>query len=462
MLSRFGIHELRPVNDDILRRINPQTMVLAFAPFNAHPPTQTDNLNKARNHILARKTLLPNTKLIVRWWHDDQRSTSGMSPDDFARDFFPLHIPGTLLMPDNEAAVGAQEYPRVVAWWTRLVGLATEAGVTLAIGCTSTGNPDYPLYSEIEPLLIAMREAARKGVVHWLYANTYYDPDDAGYRYHHLDRHEREFRNVANAAKLPMPPYTTGEFAIAWNYDPLAGFRRKMGHEDYANSLATEVGRLRFPVNGYSAGAGIFDTRWKDFNFDDMVFWEEIIPILPRVPLNANQLLEQAYMDAVDRTPAPTVPYAAGDTLLITPFADNVRLRPVATTAQKEIGVITGGIPFGATFLAQQPRAINETPASRVWLKLHLLADNREGWIATDAVKVIEKVAVVVSPPPPPPVEEQKHYIQLPEILTNAPDKARFVAQLEWNAAAPNLDPDVKAFLSAIATAAKNVPIKAA
>lgn len=414
MLSRFGVHELRPVNDDILRRLNPQTMVLAFAPFNAHAPTQTDNLNKARNHILARKALLPHTKLIVRWWHDDQRSTSGMTPDEFARDFFPLHVLGTLLMPDNEAAAGVSEYPRVVAWWTRLVGLATAAGVTLAIGCMSTGNPDYPLYKHIEPLLIAMREAARdvkqddgtirKGVVHWLYANTYYDPDDAGYREHHLDRHYREFRKVANAAKLPMPPYVTGEFGIAWGYDPLAGFRRRMGFEPCANSLATEAGRLPYPVNGYGAGVGIFDDRWKDFNFDDIVFWEEIIPILPRVPLNENQRLEQSYMEAAQA--APTVPYVAGDMLLITPFSDGVNFRAQPNTTGAPITKLSGLAPFNAAFIEQQARAVGE-PSSRVWLKVRL-QDRREGWIATDAIKSIERVVVVSPPPTPAPPDAPK------------------------------------------------------
>ena len=307
MLSRIGGHEMRPVALDVLERWQPQTYVVA------RTSEHNDAWLKFKQRIDFLKALLPNTKLTQRHvmagdrdgfgtpLTDDQRS-SRYSAEQIAGLVFDYAQDGVLLMPDNEAASDKDDprvFDKVVDVWTALVNLATSQGVALAIGCKSTGTPPESQYKSYAKLLRAMRDAVRSsGVVHWLYLNAYYDPNDSGFWEHHLYRHQREIRAVAAAENLPMPPMQFGEIGIAFNYEALNGFHPRFSDEKFALSLAAISNRVDIPGNLFGQGDGIYDTRWWQFNTDRPAFWDAFLPIVARVPVDTNERLERAYVEA--------------------------------------------------------------------------------------------------------------------------------------------------------------------
>lgn len=414
MLSRIGIHELRAVNDDVLQRLSPQTMVLAFAPFSEGNAAATaDNLNKARARILQRQQLLPNTKLFIRWWDDDHRSRR-MTPEGFAK-FFALHIPGTLMLASNEDAVDQHDaavYRETVAWWTECVKLATTARVTLAVGCMATGNPDYPQYAELVPLLRAMRDAARQGVVHWFYSNAYFDPADPGYREHHLERHQREVRKVCAAHKLPVPPMAIGEFGIAYEYKALEGYKaRHLDINVYATRLCVESSRMDVPVNVYAAGDGILDARWAKFNIDHPDFWSIVIQGAKRVADDSNSKLERRYMDEARATIPPLISeppdgftWGLDTPKFITPKPEGANIRRAPdVNAPRILGI-------GERMKVKMfPNAWTNPDDKQVWRRI-ILASGTTGFVAESALAKIEDAPLTgplpplppISPPPPP------------------------------------------------------------
>lgn len=494
MLSQLGIHELRPVDDGVLQRLAPQTMVLAFAPFSeGNPAATTDNLNKARRHIFQRQQLLPRTTFFIRWWEDDHRSRR-VSANDFAARFFPLHVPGTVMLASNEDAVdkdNAAVYRETVAWWAACVRLATAAKVQLAVGCMATGNPDYPQYAELVPLLTAMRDAARGGVVHWFYSNAYFDPNDPGYREHHLERHQREVRKVCDAHRLPMPPFVMGEFGIAYEYKALEGYKaRDLDIEVYAARVCIEGNRLGVPYNVYAAGEGIFDTRWSKFNIDDPRFWTLVTQQAKRVPADVNSKMEQQYMSQsgtiVPRPPnaitepPPDFRWGLNTPKWVTTKTDgaNVRRAP-DVNAQRIVGIV------GRLKVRMFAASWTNPDDKQVWRRI-ILPSGITGFVAESAIEKIEDAPETAPLPPLPPITPVSPAPPivvpppLPPILPPATDNAALrdnilsalrEMEIEGEAAARNLLAQAEAakrFRDALATLwnipqvnAQSMPIQA-
>lgn len=309
-LALAGGHELRDLDDATLRAWNPQTYVITRTSEHA------DAWGKFGARIEHVQALLPETKVVQRHQTssdgnpDDQRSTR-YTAKQIGDLLFQYHLPGTLLMPDNEAGsdkLNPAVLEHTVAVWVALVERASREGVALAIGCMPDGNPDYPQYDLYAPLLTAMRDGARQnGIVHWLYTNAYYDPRRNGDpRFgdiwtDHLDRQPRELRRVAEAAGVPLPPLMIGELGIAWDYRSDQGFRfeERMGYGDYAGEITDKVApRMAVPFNIYSIGDGIYDTRWRFFNINHPDFWAAFLPRIRRVDADSNARLEIAYLNA--------------------------------------------------------------------------------------------------------------------------------------------------------------------
>lgn len=307
-LAVAGGHELQPLDDATLRAWNPQTYVIT------RTSEHRDAWDKFADRALHVGALLPHTKIVMRHQTsidrqpDDQRS-SRYTAKQIADLLFGFAVPGTLLMPDNEAGSDKDMpgiFQHTVDVWTELVRIASPMGIPLAIGCEPTGNPDYPQYRFYGKLLAAMRDGARNyGVVHWLYTNAYYDPTRPGHPTYgdfwddHLLRHQREIRRVAGLEKLPMPPMMLGELGIAWDYQSHDGYRLRISDAEYAADLTGRIARrVDIPFNLYSIGDGIYDTTWRQMNVNRPEFWDAFIPAIRRVPKETNSLLERAYLDA--------------------------------------------------------------------------------------------------------------------------------------------------------------------
>lgn len=327
-LAVAGGHELQPLDDATLLEWNPQTYVITRTSEHA------DAWAKFADRALHVRALLPLTKIVLRHQMsrdrqpDDQRS-SRYSAKEIADLLFQYAIPGTLLMPDNEAG-SDKDNPNVFAHtvdvWTELVRIASPKGIALAIGCKSSGTPDYPQYRFYGKLLAAMRDGAREyGVVHWLYTNAYYDPTKPGHPDFgdfwddHLLRHQREIRRVAALEKLPMPPMMLGELGIAWDYQPEEGYGMRMNDVEFATDLTGRIAaRVGVPFDIFSIGDGIYDSRWRYFNVNRPGFWKVFLPAVPRVPSDTNRKLEADYLEACaeeSETDKTSEPGPAGQTL---------------------------------------------------------------------------------------------------------------------------------------------------
>lgn len=351
-LAVAGGHELQPLPDATLVAWNPQTYVITRTSEHA------DAWSKFKARVEHVRNLLPDTKVVQRHQTsadgrpDDQRS-SRYTAKQIADLLFQYHIPGTLLMPDNEAGSDKAEplvFARTVAVWVALVERASREGIPLAIGCMPDGNPDYPQYDLYAPLLAAMRDGARQnGVVHWIYTNAYYDPRRNGdprfgdVWVDHLGRHQRELRRVAKSTGVPMPPMMIGELGIAWDYRSDMGFRadERMGYADYAGEITDKIApRLDVPFNLFGIGDGIYDTRWRTFNVDHPDFWTAFLARVRRVDALTNKRLEVLYLSTcaggTSVPPAPALPapddprWRAG---VAHPTSDYVNLRTEPSTS---------------------------------------------------------------------------------------------------------------------------------
>jgi len=257
MFTRIGIHELKHTPDDLLLKLNPQVIVTVGTYEHA------DAINKHLARVRHLKALLPNALVAVRWWKDDN-ILDRFSPIEYAQSFFPLHVPGTLLM------VGNEDNPNIFADTVRkhieVMRLATDAGVAIGTCCTSTGNPRRDQYDLLAPLFVAMHEARLRGVVHWWRPNAYFVPGDSNAMRDHLLRHYDEGLRAARLAGVPMPPMFLGELGAVKAYtEPEAGYRMisNFGENEYTNYLLSNP--LPFPAALYCWGVGVYDERWQHF-----------------------------------------------------------------------------------------------------------------------------------------------------------------------------------------------------
>jgi hypothetical protein len=318
-LSRLGLHELEPPPDHLLTQLNPQVYVTV------QQCNVADNQWKGMERARYLKRLLPNTKIGVRWYcgdHGDDKQSTRISPAQYANDYFQLHVPGTLLMPDNEAEASKDDpdvVRRVVAWWVDVIRRATDAGVTLGIGCFPTGNPDYPQYDLLLPMFLAMRDAAIRGVVHWWRPNAYFVPSDLNHKHDHTERHQREGRRVCNAARIPFPPFFLGELSpLGKITDAHFGFRKMGLNGGQAAQLCIDE-RLDAPAAFYAAGKGVAGTgsdTWRFFDAlrnvdgsDELSWFTVAIPRAVRVPDNANRELETRYIQEAVKSMGVQVDY---------------------------------------------------------------------------------------------------------------------------------------------------------
>ena len=382
--------------------------------------------------------LYPNTTVIHRAYnprdHEWQHITT---PRAWVDTHKPLATDGIVLQLYNEPLASFE----VIKFTVETMAIAAAENIRLCVGNFAVGNPheDAILRGDYDDLLRALDKYPQHSLgLHEYFKDTPETPYYIGRFRFWLQR--------AQLLGLRTPRIVLTEFGRDLGGGARDGWRAQgWSEQDYFNRLeeARKVYALHniaMCVYCYGRGAG---DRWIAFDVQQSGG-------LIRRMTDANNAAQTT-------TPPPaTVPYTTGDMLLLTPFAEGVNFRLNPNTTNAAITKLSGVAAFNVFFIEQRPRTASE-PVNRVWLKVRL-QDMREGWIATDALKTIEKVAVIEPTPPivsPPPAEEPTRYIQLPEILSNDGDRARFVAQLEWNAAAPNLDADVKAFLLSIATAVK-------
>jgi hypothetical protein len=350
-LSVLGIHLLQPVRNDWLKGLQPQVAVVVGT------AEHGDAITRNRAYASSLRDMLPNTLIGMRWWPDDKQSSPGSpnyrTPAQYAADYFKLHVRGTLLMPDNEAASSMFE-PRVIGevvnWWVRVVVLATNANIPLGIGCFPTGNPDYSQYHMLAPLFRAMRDAARLGVVHWWRPNAYYVPSDNGRREHHIDRHIREGKRVCSNIGVPFPPAFLGEYAPLKGYDlPEAGYARDWSGERLAESMIAER-PTGVPAAVYCAGVGVYDERWRDFDVrDNAAWWSTMIRQCPRVPDKNNAVLTESYLQAAkgSNVTMPSHNWGALVPNAIVSLNTPINIRKSPTTASEDIGDLRNGDRVG-------------------------------------------------------------------------------------------------------------------
>src|SRR3990172_8204346 len=178
MFAQYGIHELQNAPNALLVALNPMVHVHAGSYENADAIER----NQARARELV--ALLPNTLIGMRWWPDDNILLKerdryfneilkwGMPPfwwrdpkllravgETYANRFFPLHVPGTVLMVGNEDANSKRDtliYEETVALHTIVCEIGTERQVPCALCCTSMGTPEYGQYELLAPLFAEM------------------------------------------------------------------------------------------------------------------------------------------------------------------------------------------------------------------------------------------------------------------------------------------------------------------
>jgi hypothetical protein len=405
-LCLVGGHELQPVDDATLLLWSPQVYVIT------RTAEHGDAIHKGLARVHHVKALLPNTRIGVRWWPDDKQSSPGSehykSPQQYAADYFKLHVPGTLLMPDNEAAADELD-PRVfmqtVAWWETVTRLATAVGVTLGIGCTPLGVPDYPQYRLLVPLYQAMQDAALKGVVHWKRPNAYFVPSDPGHHFHYSERHQREERKVCKNAGLPFPPFFLGEFAPIRSYiDAEAGPRQFMGGAEAARAVIGECNQDEEPAVPrayYCLGDGIYDNKWRHFNGVGYPgFLDTLIRECPRVPDEANAMIETLY---VQRAKASVMPSDWKAYQFTPQGSESVNVRAAQSTGSTPI---VAQIPPAGGAGELDVAHVKPPNVTAVNFWYHVRFPNPqgivvEGWVRSDTLLTPVEIVPEVDPAPP-------------------------------------------------------------
>lgn len=258
MYTRLGLHELKPIPDDLLLSLNPQIVVTVGT------YEHSDAINRHLARVWHLKELLPNTLIAVRWWKDDH-ILHRMRKEEFARAFFPLHVDGTLLMVGNEDPNDPSNiavFRDTINKHIQLMRMATEAGVTIGTCCVATGNPAQNQYKMLAPLFEEMSYAEQRGVTHWWRPNAYFTNGD----YSHVNRHYNAAVETCRAAGINMPPMFLGELGFVRNFaSPLDGYHSVgMSDDDYIHQLNSLD--MQYPAAIYAYGDGVYDTRWKEFN----------------------------------------------------------------------------------------------------------------------------------------------------------------------------------------------------
>lgn len=299
MYATYGIHLLQKAPDAWLKALNPQVVVYGAAWENQ----SADTLEKFRDYARHLVTLLPRAVIGVRWWPDDNILLR-MSPEVFASAFFKLHVPGTILMVGNEDASSASNpavYQNTVALHTRVVQLATDAGIPVGTCCTAVGNPEYGQYKLLQPLFNAMADGRRRGIVHWWRPNAYAPlPFDQGEYRDLIARHIREARKLGN-----FPPTFYGEFNFVKNIQDSLSGPNSFGVTPTQWVEGLRAAALDIPEAIYCYGDGIYDSRWKEFNVGrNQGFMDAMVNNLPRVPYTA---YEGWQLSKVDPVTTPTI-----------------------------------------------------------------------------------------------------------------------------------------------------------
>lgn len=308
--SPWGIHELQPVPDAWLKALNPQVMVHAGA-YTNEPEV---NIQKHRTRLAHLVELLPGAVIAARWWYDDDillrlatiYFAGRLRPEYWWRDdtithaiaqryadrFFPLHVPGTVLMVGNEDAHDKHDplvFERTVALHVAVCKLATENHIECALGCTPMGTPEYGQYELLVPLFHAMEVGRAAGVVHWWRFNTYFPvPLDESAVEHLTVRSEREGRKVAAAAGVVFPPCFIGEIGTVKSLDETGVGQIGAGVPVDAFASALKAAGNQVPVVIYCWGDGIAGGGWESFNIArDPAYVAKLPGLAPRTSLTA-------------------------------------------------------------------------------------------------------------------------------------------------------------------------------
>ncbi len=276
-----GIHLLKPAPDEWLKALNPQVCVFA-AVWENQPADSLDKFRAYAEHLVR---LLPKAVIGIRWWHDDNILLR-FTPVQFAQNFFPLHVPGTILMVGNEDAASETDpsvYANTVKLHRDVLALATALGIPLGVCCTPMGVPQYGQYELLQPLFDDMAAARRKGVVHWWRPNTY-----TPYPVSESDRINLVERDVREASKLHnFPPTFFGEFNFIKSIGAAFDGPNSFGMTGAQFEAAIEPLKLGAPTAIYGGGDGIFDSKWASFNVFNSDIYRTMINDLPRSPRTA-------------------------------------------------------------------------------------------------------------------------------------------------------------------------------
>lgn len=370
-LSYLGIHELTPVPADILIALNPQLIVTAGSYENINPQAKQEQIDKHRNRLIFLKNLLPRTVVGARWWPDDNILLR-FNPELYAQVFFPLHVPGTVLFVGNEDANDHHDpsvFQKTVALHTRVVELAAAAGISCAVCCMSTGNPNISQYRYFAPLFKAMDNAMKRGVPMYLRLNRYFTADYSG----QLWEHEIPLKLLEVETGVPTPPILIGELGAVRSFsEPERGFRAMGWTDEYYVERLFGL-RYKYASAVYSYGDGIFGNQWRDFNTGRRVL-ELIADTGPRT---AKTVLEEW------RARQVTYSYQAGEVTWVSdPEGVNVRAGTSTTFA------ITRRVKTGEVVYFD-PNALVSGGTYRVGTKtLNTWIPVKEGFVAQGVIRL--------------------------------------------------------------------------
>lgn len=253
-----------------LKLLNPQTLVIVGS---FEHQDAIDRTRAAAAHLVE---LLPNCTIKVRWWKDDNILRT-ISPQGFKMLFFPLHVPDTVLGVGNEDSAGSEAHMREnVAAWCEVVDLATEARIPVAIGSTSMGEPDIPLYPLLAPLFRRMEAARKLGVIHLYTPNSYFpwDFNDADIEYL-ARRHEEQMLKVCAAEGIEPPPMMHGEYnTVKSKAEALTG--PKAMRLPVATWVAgIKKAAVKYATNIFVYGPGLYDQLWAGFDISGDDDWSK-------------------------------------------------------------------------------------------------------------------------------------------------------------------------------------------
>lgn len=351
MPSMIGYHELNPVPDSHLLALNPVAH-LVFGTL-----IKADETVKRARYV---KSLLPNTKVIMRLWPDDMQS-SKMTPNQWIQTYAKYGGQGIILMADNEPDMSG-DVRTIARWYERLLDLAGPMNIPLCVGVFSTGNPHHEKYGELLPMFRGLDKWKAVGNIWGPHA--YYDPKDPAHRDWQIYRHLTYGYKVCDDNGLSRPDTVFTEVGIAVDYNPKEGWRALAGLNGAAYAKQLFAFKLPVPILIFAYGD---DGNWTKFNVGD-------------APDFQNELVLEA-----GKTPDPGTGPAPG----------------TGTGTGPDMG--TGTPSFPALPAASDSRWVNATQIMPGPIRVRKLPVVRDDTLTgvdlmqNDAIKIIEAVRFVDS-----------------------------------------------------------------